>query len=209
MEQLVQGSPEWLAARCGMVTASRIGDLMAKIKSGPSASRANYMAQLIAERLTGNVERGYVNAEMQWGTDHEADACAAYSFLHDADLTEVGFVAHPTITRGGASPDRLVAADGLVEVKCPNTATHLDTLLGGSVPGRYALQMQWQMACTGRQWCDFVSYDPRLPETMQLFVQRVPRSGDVIAELEGEVRVFLAEIEAKIAALQQRYERAA
>lgn len=208
-EALIQGSDEWLAARCGKVTASRIGDLIARTKTGPSASRANYLAQLIAERLTGSVARGYVSAEMQWGTDHEADACAAYAFMHDAELAETGFVLHPAIDGSGASPDRLVAADGLLEVKCPNTATHLDTLLSGVVPQRYQPQMQWQMACTGRQWCDFASFDPRLPPSMRLFVRRVPRDDDVIALLEKEVRTFLAELEAKVAALVQTYERAA
>ena len=204
-----QGSPEWYAERCGKVTASRIGDIIARTKTGPSTSRANYMAQLIAERLTGNVERGYVSPEMAWGSEKEADACDAYAFMHDADLEEAGFVLHPKISDAGASPDRYVGADGLVEVKCPLTATHLDTLLGAGVPQRYQAQIQWQLSCTGRSWCDFVSFDPRLPPSMRLFVRRVPRDDDVIALLEKEVRTFLAELEAKVAALVQTYERAA
>jgi len=206
---MIQGSPEWFAARCGKATASRIADVIAKTKSGPGASRANYAAQLIAERLTGVAAESFSNAAMQWGTEKEPDACAAYAWETDADLAECGFIEHPTVAMSGASPDRLVGADGLVEVKCPNTATHLDTLDGGEVPGKYLTQIQWQLACTGRQWCDFASFDPRLPGRMRLFIKRVPRDNDVIAELEREVCVFLAEIEARLARLVERYERAA
>lgn len=208
-EALIQGSAEWHAARCGRVTASCVADVIAKTKTGYGASRANYMAQLIAERLTGVQAEGFTNAAMQWGKDQEPNACDAYAFMKDAELTEVGFVVHPTIDAAGASPDRLVGADGLLEVKCPNTATHLDTLLSGSVPGKYYTQIQWQLACTGRAWCDFASFDPRMPESMQLFVSRVERDAAYIAELEGEVRTFLTELESKVAQLTERYERAA
>lgn len=208
-EALVQGSPEWKAARCGKVTASRVSDLLAKTKTGWGATRANYMAELIAERLTGEPTEGFRNDAMRWGTEKEPDACDAYAFRFDADLTEIGFVSHPTIDASGASPDRLVGADGLVEVKCPNTATHLDTLLARSVPGKYLTQIQWQLACTGRAWCDFVSFDPRLPESMRLFVSRVHADGAEIDRLETEVRNFLAEMDAKLALLHRAYEAAA
>lgn len=196
-----QRSPEWFAARLGKVTASRVADLTAKTKTGYSTSRSNYLAELLCERLTGAAAESYVNAAMQWGTDKEPEALSLYEFEVDRAVEPVGFVDHPQIAMTGASPDGLVGADGLVEVKCPITATHLDTLLGGSVSGRYQTQIQWQLACTDRAWCDFVSYDPRVPAHLRLFVQRVQRSDTFIAELESEVRAFLAELDAKIEAL--------
>lgn len=202
-----QGTPEWFAARLGKVTASRVADVIAKTKTGWGASRANYMAELIAERLTGVPAEKYTNGAMQWGTDTEPQARAAYSFYAETDVTEVGFIEHPRIPMTGASPDGLIGIDGLVECKCPNTATHLDTLLGGEIPAKYITQMQWQLACTERQWCDWVSYDPRLPGSMQLFVRRVHRDDTMIADLEKLVREFLAEIEAKVRALRERYEQ--
>lgn len=204
---MVQGSPEWFAARVGKVTASRVADVIAKTKTGWGASRANYMAELIAERMTGNPAESYTNAAMKWGTETEPEARAAYCFYADTDVAEVGFIDHPTIPMTGASPDGLIGTDGLVEIKCPNTATHIDTLLGSAIPAKYIVQMQWQMVCTDRKWCDWVSYDPRLPGSMQLFVQRVVRAAALIAELEKNVTEFLAEIEVKVRALRERYER--
>ena len=206
-----QGSGEWLRERCGKVTASRIADIVAKTKNGPSASRGNYMAQLIAERLTGSVSESYVSPAMEHGTATEDEAVAAYEFYSGLMVERVGFVPHPTIAMTGASPDRLVAAAGLVEVKCPNTATHIETLLGRSVPGKYVHQMQWQMACTEREWCDFVSYDPRLPEELRLFVKRVERDGFAIVELQAAVKDFLADLDTRLAMLREfgRMERAA
>ena len=205
MSEIIQGSQEWFALRCGKVTASRVADLIARTKSGWGASRANYMAQLIAERLTETVAPSYTNAAMQWGTDHEPDARAAYEFRNDCDVVEVGFIEHPEICDSGASPDGLIGSDGLVEFKCPNTATHIDTLLSRTIEGKYLTQMQWQMACTARQWCDFVSYDPRMPEAMRLYVRRVPRDDVVIAQLENDVREFLTELRAKVAELTKLY----
>ena len=170
-----QGTPEWHAQRLGKVTASRISDVVARTKSGWGASRANYMAQLIAERLTGQVADSYTNNAMQWGSEKESEAADAYAFYRNADPVAVGFVKHPVIAMSGASPDRLIMDDGLIEVKCPNTATHIETLLGAAIPTKYVLQMQWQMDCTDRAWCDFVSYDPRMPEHMRLHVVRVAR----------------------------------
>jgi len=201
---MIQGSPDWFAARLGKVTASRVADVVARTKSGWGASRANYAAQLIAERLTGVPAEGYSNAAMQWGTEMEPQARAEYAFMRDADVIEVGFVAHPTIAMSGASPDGLVGDDGLIEIKCPNTATHIDTLLGGDIPMKYQWQMQWQMACTGRQWCDFVSFDPRMPEYARLFVARGTRDDRQIKALEKDVIDFLAEVEDKVAQLERR-----
>lgn len=197
-----QRSGEWFEIRRGKVTASRVADVIAKTKSGPAASRRNYEAQLIAERLTGVTAESYSNAAMQWGTDIEPEARAAYCFLRDADVEEVGFIVHPDIKDSGASPDGLVGDDGMVEIKCPNTATHINTLLTGKIDGKYITQMQWQMACAGRAWCDYVSYDPRMPERHRLWVKRVHRADDRIAELEAEVRDFLAEVAAKIDQLE-------
>lgn len=202
-------TPELMAARLGKVTASRMADLCAKTKTGYGASRRNYLAQLVAERLTGAAQESYSNAAMQWGVENEGFAADAYSFRTGLDVEVCGFYDHPTIPMSGASPDRLVGNDGLLEVKCPNTATHIDTLLDDSVDGKYILQMQWQMACTGRQWCDFVSFDPRLPERLRLFVRRVPRDAEKIAELEKETRLFLRELDGKIAALNMVMEKAA
>jgi putative phage-type endonuclease len=209
MTDIAQGTPEWFAQRLGKVTASRVADVIAKTKTGYAATRANYMAQLIAERLTGEVAASFSNDAMRWGTDTEPEARTAYEFRTDAEVAEVGFIPHPTINMAGASPDGLVGADGLLEIKCPNTARHMDTLLGEPIAGKYVAQMQWQMACSGRAWCDFVSYDPRLPESMRLYVQRVKRDDARIAELEAEVRTFLAEIDRKVADLTARYMKAA
>jgi putative phage-type endonuclease len=197
-----QRTDEWFKARLGKVTASRVADVIAKTKSGYGASRANLMADLIVERLTGQPASTFSNAHMEWGTEQEPHARADYSARTGELVEEVGFIDHPRIAASGASPDGLVA-DGLVEFKCPATATHLDTLLAQTVPAKYVSQMQWQMACTGRAWCDFVSFDPRLPEHLQMFVQRVERDDAYITMLEGEVTVFLAELEEKLTKLQE------
>lgn len=203
--QLEQRSTEWFAVRCGRVTASRVSDIIAKTKSGYSTSRANYAAQLVCERLTGAVEPGFTNAAMQWGTDKESDARDAYAFQNAVDVAEIGFVIHPKIMLSGASPDGLVGDDGMIEIKCPISATHIDTLLNDAIADKYIVQMQWQMACAERSWCDFISYDPRLPLDMQMFVKRIERDNDRIAELEGEVRVFLGEVETTVDRLKARY----
>lgn len=201
-----QGSPEWMAERCGKVTASRVADVVARTKSGWGASRANYAAELIAERLTGVKTESYTNAAMQHGIDTEPQARFSYEFYADVSVVQVGFVPHHAINMAGASPDGLVGDDGLVEIKCPSTATHIDTLLDGKVPAKYVTQMQWQMACTGRQWCDFVSFDPRLPESMRLFIKRVERNDKLISELESAVSMFLKEIDTKVSVLRSTYE---
>lgn len=202
---IIQGTPEWFAARAGKVTASRVADVIAKTKTGPSASRTNYAAQLVAERLTGTVEPSFTNAAMQWGTDKEPDARNAYSFRYDVDVDEVGFVDHFTIPMAGASPDGFIGDLGLVEIKCPNTATHIATLLDGKVPTKYFTQIQWQLDCCNRAWCDFVSYDPRLPHEMQLFVQRVHTDAEYIAMLRAEVQGFLDEVASTVDQLQSLY----
>lgn len=200
-----QGTLEWFNERLGKVTASRVADVIAKTKTGWGSSRANYAAQLVAERLTGKVTDSYRNAAMDWGIMTEPDARVAYEFLTDATVEQVGFVPHPTIAMSGASPDGLIGNDGLVEIKCPNTATHIEALLGQSVPGKYITQMQWQMACTGRKWCDFVSFDSRMPESMRLFVKRIERDTTAVRDLETSVSEFLAEIDETVSRLLEKY----
>jgi putative phage-type endonuclease len=201
-----QRTEEWFSARLGKVTASRVADVVAKTKSGYSASRANYMAQLVVERMTGTVAESYSNAAMEWGTEQEPLARAAYEAEVGVLVDEVGMIDHPTVEMSGASPDGLVGKDGLVEIKCPTTATHIDTLMGEEAPKKYYDQMQWQMACTGRKWCDFVSFDPRMPEGLQLFVKRVERNDEYIAMLESEVATFLQEVSDKVNKLKSLME---
>lgn len=201
-----QRTEEWHAARLGKVTASKIADVMAQGRGGaPSATRATYRAQLVAERLTGVPYEGHRTAAMDHGTETEPQARATYILNTGRNVAEVGFIAHPTIAMSGASPDGTVGDDGLVEIKCPNSATHIATLRGAEIDGKYLKQMQWQMACTGRKWCDFVSFDPRLPDEMQMLVRRVPRDDAMIADMEAAVRGFLAEVDAEIADLRKTY----
>jgi putative phage-type endonuclease len=193
-----QRSPEWFAARLGKVTASKVADVIAKTKTGYSTSRENYMAQLICERMTGQKQESFTNAAMEWGTETEPLARAAYEALNNVLVDEVGLIDHPSIPMSAASPDGLVNDDGMLEIKCPNTATHFDTLLTGKMPSKYMPQVQWQMACANRIWCDFVSFDPRAPEGLQLFEQRIYRDDKYILELEAEINKFLEELEARI-----------
>jgi putative phage-type endonuclease len=198
-----QRTEEWFAARCGKVTASRVADIIAKTKTGYSTSRENYLAQLVCERMTGKPAESYSNSAMQWGTDQEPFAKSAYETAKDVLVDELGFAIHPTIEGAGASPDGLVGEFGLVEIKCPNTATHIDTLLTQTVPTKYITQMQWQMACTQRQWCDFVSFDPRMDEGLQLFIKRVEYDPIYVSQLEKEVINFLMDVEDKIQKLNK------
>ena len=208
MSEVEQLSPEWFAQRCGKATASRISDIVAKTKSGYSTSRANYMAQLVVERMTNQVAESYTNAAMEWGIENEGFARANYESKMNLLVTETGAIDHPTIPMSAASPDGLVvdkdnASLGCLEIKCPNTAQHISSLLGEEVAKKYYDQMQWQLACTGRYWCDFVSYDPRMPKELQLFIKRIVRDDKYIAELEGEVIQFLKEVDDKVNKLNQ------
>lgn len=193
-----QRTDDWYEARLGKVTASRVSDVVARTKTGYAASRENYMAQLVVERMTQKVAPSFSSASMQWGTDTEPLARAAYEAEMQVMVDEVGFIDHPEIPMAGASPDGLVGPSGLVEIKCPNTATHIDTLLNQTVPKQYHDQMMWQMICTGREWCDFVSYDPRMPDHLQLFVKRVPFDAAYADTLNKEVSKFLGEVDATI-----------
>ena len=203
-----QGTPEWHAARAGRVTASKIADVMAKGKgSAESATRRNYRVQILTEILTGQAtEPGFQSKEMAWGTEQEPFARAAYEVQADTMVDQVGFVIHPTLDRAGASPDGLIGFDGekvtgLLEIKCPNSSTHISYILAGEVPADYQPQMLWQMACTGAPWCDFVSFDPRLPEHLQLFIKRFPRDEVRIQAITREVLAFLQEVDELLATL--------
>jgi len=195
MEQKqLQRTAEWMQQRCGKVTASRVADVLAKVKTGESASRKNYKMELVVQRLTGQPGESFTNAAMEWGTATEPQARMAYEAHTGSFVEEKGFIDHPTIEGFGCSPDGLVGDDGLIEIKCMNTANHVETIIEGKPPSRYIPQMQCQMAVTGRQWCDFVAFDPRLPEDLQLLVVRVDRDQEYIDQMEVEVKQFLSEV---------------
>ena len=204
-----QGSEAWFAERLGKVTASRIAELMAKTKTGYSASRANYLAELALERLTGVPTQSFTTAAMQHGIDTEPQARAVYQFIKNVEVQEVGFIPHPVIADAGCSPDGLVGDDGVLEIKAPQPAAHLDTLLNESIPDKYQKQIMWQLACSGRAWADYVSFSPAFPASMQMWTARVRRDPVLIKELETEVRAFLKELEQKVDKLSRRYAMAA
>jgi putative phage-type endonuclease len=205
-----QRSAEWIAARTGSLGASRIHEIMMRTKTGYSTARANLQAELITERLTGLPYAGYTNAAMAWGNENEPAARRAYVFEHEVEVTEVGMVLHPRLLHTHASPDGLVTTKegevGLLEIKCPfQTAVHLVALRNGEIRGEYFTQMQWQLACSGLPWCDFVSFDPRLPEPMQLFVKRFEREDTYIENLESEATLFLEDLDTAVEDLRRRY----
>lgn len=191
---MIQGSEEWLQARLGKITASRLSDVMAKTRTGYGAGRKNYMAELLCERLTGTREESYINAAMQRGTELEPMARGRYEIENDLLVEETGLVDHPTIENFAASPDGLVGEDGLLEIKCPNTATHIDFLRTGKIDQKYQLQMMAQMLCTNRKWVDFVSYDDRLPSPLDYKCVRFDFDTDLAAEILTEIQKFLSEL---------------
>lgn len=194
MMEIVQGTDAWFAQRLGKVTCSRLADLMATTKTGYSTSRANYMAQLVCERLTGRREESYTNGAMQWGTETEPAARMAYEVSTGETVHEAGFILHPTIHGFGGSPDGLIGDKGMVEIKCPLTATHIEWIRGKKTPPKHKAQMQGLMMVCQREWCDFISYDPRLPEHLQLFVVREAFDADYCKKLTDEVKSFLLEL---------------
>jgi putative phage-type endonuclease len=207
IEMVEQQSEAWFADRLGKVTASRIADVLAKTKTGYSASRTNYMTQLVLERITQTRAESFSNAAMQHGIEQEPFARAAYEAHTGQMVEEVGFLPHPTIDASGASPDGLVGDDGMVEIKCPSSSTALEcwlTYASGKDPvdAKYYAQMQWQMRCADRSWCDYVVFDPRMPAKAQLFIVRVKRNPEWLKITEAEVVTFLTEVDAKVAALK-------
>lgn len=193
-----QGTPEWFQMRLGKVTASRVADILAKTKTGPSASRQNYLIELALQRTTGIIQESYSNAAMEWGTQTEPQARVAYEIKSNNFVDQVPFVDHPSIEWFGCSPDGLVNDRGLIEIKCPNSATHWEYFKFNKPPQKYVIQMQAQIAVTGRDWCDFVSFDPRMPERSQLLIVRVDRDEAFIAEMESEIKQFLSEVEVEV-----------
>ena len=201
-----QGSDEWLLERVGRVTGSRVADVLAKPKKkdGELACRLNYKWEIVIEMLTGLSAEHYVSPEMQCGIDTEPLARAAYEIANDVEVEKVGFAIHKGIPRFGASPDGLVGDDGLIEIKCPKSSTHLEYLRAGTPPENYCAQMAAEMACTGRKWCDFVSFDPRLPKPLQMFVYRFSRDENWISMMELEVVQFLKEVDEIVAELKTK-----
>jgi putative phage-type endonuclease len=192
-----QRSDEWFKARLGKATASRFNDVMARTRNGYGAQRKNYMAELVTQRLTGNIPETFTSAAMQWGTDNEPLARLAYQLETGNEATETGFWVHEIIP-AGASPDGFVNDNGLLEIKCPNSATHLETLQKKELPYQYKAQVQGQLWITEKEWCDFVSFDPRLPENAQMIVIRIERDEAYIKELEDELVQFLTEVDEQV-----------
>lgn len=193
-----QGSPEWHLARAGKVTASRIQDgILAKARNGgESSGRRNYRAQLVSEILTGRPqEDGYMSKAMKDGIELEPFARAAYEVATDASVRRVGLVRHPTIERAAASPDGLVGEDGTLQIKCPFAATHISWLIAGEPPEEHRPQMLWEMVCTGRSWCDFVSYCEALPKELRIFRRRYSFEVARAVEITAEVKIFLTEVD--------------
>jgi len=193
-----QGSPEWFQMRLGKVTASRVADILAKTKTGPSASRQNYLIELAIQRTTGIIQESYSNSAMEWGTQTEPQARVAYEINTNNFVDQVAFIDHPSIKWFGCSPDGLVSDRGLLEIKCPNSATHWEYFKSKKPPQKYFIQMQAQIAVTNKDWCDFVSFDPRMPDRSQLLIVRVDRDEAFIVEMEAEIKKFLDEVEVEV-----------
>lgn len=199
-----QGTPEWHELRRGKVTASRVADILAKTKTGPSASRQNYLIELALQRITKTIEPSYTNAAMEWGTQTEPQARVAYEVKTGNFVDQVPFIDHPTLQWFGCSPDGLVDKDGLLEIKCPNSATHWEYFKAKEPPKKYFIQMQAQMAVTGAKWCDFVSFDPRMPERSQLLIVNVARDPEFILYMEAEIQIFLNEVAAEVKLMENQ-----
>jgi putative phage-type endonuclease len=196
--EIKQGTPEWLQLRIGKITASRIADILSQSKKGETATRAKYRNELIRQRMTGVLGEFYTNSHMQRGIELEPLARASYEVHRGLLVDQVAFVNHPTILSAGASPDGLIGSDGLIEIKCPTPDNHIENLINDEAPKKYFPQMQWQMACTGRKWCDFVSFDPDANEHIRLFVKRVYRDDDWIKGAEQAVIEFDKEVDAGV-----------
>jgi YqaJ-like viral recombinase domain len=214
IEDLVQGSPEWLMQRIGMATASRVHDVVKRLQRASGARQKgdyaqthyDYLHELVIERLTGRAQdHGIGNlAAVEWGIENEPLARAAYEMATDTECTPIGFAIHPKIEWFGASPDSLAGDDGLIEIKCLASHNHLDIIMSGEIPDEHLPQMMAEMACSERQWADFVAYDPRYPKHLQLFIKRLHRDDALIAVMEAEVSSFLAEVAAKVAQLAKK-----
>ena len=204
-----QRSAEWFSARLGKVTASKVDDVMVKVRNGESTYKRKYRMQLVTERLTNKVVPVFMNSAMAHGVEFEDKARVEYAnkmkLLIGKDVREVGFIDHPTIKMAGASPDGLVGLNGLIEIKCPQPMTHTETLQTGVIDKKYIHQMQWQMSCVGDhiKWCDFVSYQPDFPKEYQLFIKRVERDDDLISRCERDIQEFLTSVEDIIESIKE------
>lgn len=200
--EMRQRTAEWFQARLGKVTSSNIYNVLSRTtKNLPTSKYEEYKIKLMTERLVGEISQSYTTAAMQWGIEHEENALKEYAFIYDTEVTQCGFIQHPTIQMAGASPDGLIGENGLVEIKCPQSANHLRFWMTETIKPEYLAQMHFQMACTGRQWCDFVSYDPRFAEQsahLRLKVQRIHRNDEQIETINQAVETFLEEIEQDI-----------
>lgn len=192
-----QRSPEWFQARLGKATASRFADIMATTKSGPSATRKNYLSELVLERLTHKPTESYTNQAMINGIETEPLAKLRYELATGLNVIDTGFWEHKSLL-AGASPDGLIGDNGLLEIKCPIPSTHIQTLKTRKTPPKYIAQIQGQMWITKRDWCDFVSFNSDMPVNAQLFIVRVLRDEGYIKNLEKEVRVFLDEVKEQV-----------
>jgi len=198
MTDIIQGTDAWHQLRLGKVTASRVADILAKTKTGTSASRGNYLIELALQRVTGNIEPTYINEAMQRGTQEEPLARIAYEVHTNTFVDQVAFIDHPTIEWFGASPDGLIDTNGMVEIKNPNSSTHWATIKADEIPNKYYIQMMAQLSCTGREWNDYVSFDSRFPERSQLYIKRLYRDDKYIAEMESEIKRFLEEVSIEV-----------
>jgi len=199
-----QGTAEWHELRRGKVTASRVADILSKTKTGASASRQNYLIELALQRTTKTIEPSYTNAAMEWGTATEPQARVAYEINTNNFVDQVPFIDHPKIQGFGCSPDGLVGKDGLLEIKCPNSATHWEYFKAKEPPKKYFIQMQAQMSVTGAKWCDFVSFDPRMPERSQLLIVKIPRDAEFILYMEAEIKQFLEEVSTEVKLMENQ-----
>lgn len=195
-----QGSEAWLEERLGLATASRFFDIVdwtketKNVKAKPKAAYYSYMFQLLAERRTGKVAR-FSSKPMEWGRQHEEQAASLYAEMTGADVRELGFIKHDTLD-AGASLDRTVDDDGLLEIKCPNTSTHLSYIFNG-IPPQYHAQMQGQMWIAGKQWGDFMSFDPEVDGPDQVYIERIERNDEFINVMEQRITQFLAALDRK------------
>ncbi|QEE11715.1 YqaJ viral recombinase family protein [Bartonella krasnovii] len=194
-----QRTAEWFQARLGKVTASNVYNVLSKTAKGmPTSKYEDYKIKLMTERLTEEISQSYITPAMQWGIDYEEDPLREYAFIYDTEVTRCGFIQHPTIQMAGASPDGLIGEDGLIEIKCPQSSNHLRFFIDGNIKSEYYAQMQFQMACTGRKWCDFMSYNPNFvgkSTGLRMKIKRINRDEEQIEQINQAVEIFLAEID--------------
>lgn len=197
-----QGSDEWKAIRLGIPTASRFKDVLAK---GEGKTRTSYMYQLAAETLTGQTDESYSNTYMDWGTENEPLARSAYEFIMSEIVEQVTFISNETFY-AGYSPDGLVGDNGLIEIKCPKTTTHIETVISGKMPSGHIPQVQGGLMVSEREWLDFISYDPRIKQSMAYFSVRVYRDDEYIEKLRLELIRFNNDLADLIAKFESKIE---